>query len=272
MTLRVSDGHGLSVTETAQTSVTELESVVWTHVVGAVAIGNSLEKTAGPGSNAGAVSVVKIGAGDGYMEFSAGNAAQVGYVGLGNGDTGQDGADIEYAFRLGASQSLSVYESGVLLAQATTARMRRPTVSASPSNRGKVNFANGSVVYTSAAQPNYALTVDTALQDTGAMVSNVQIAGQLHDLGPAVGNEHEYADGLDDARGDGAGLAGGIVRVERIRHGRPLFSGNRTILALPLRAIKGRGDAGYDMTLRLERNWAIQKFEVPVQGGVFEHV
>ena len=267
VTLTVSDSHGHAATDTAQVSVAAVESVVWTHVVGAVADGNNLQKTAAPGWNAGAVSVVKIGSGNGYMEFSGGNAAQVGYVGLGNGDSGQGGGDIEYAFRLGASQSLSVYESGVMRgAYGTYAPSDRLRVAV---ESGTVKYSrNGTVVYTSAVPPAYALTVDTALHDTGATVSNVQIAAAsftTSDLpsGTSTKTPTDFMTPAGMAPGSPAGsyVLSGFDTVD-------LFSGNLNV-ALPLRAIRGRGEAGYNMTVRLERNWAIQQFEVPTAGGGF---
>jgi YD repeat-containing protein len=268
VTLTVDDGHGLLATRTGQVSAMQVESVVWTHIIGATPNGNSLQKTAVQASDAGAISVVKIDSGDGWAEFSVANAADVGYVGLGHDDSGQDGADIEYAFRLGPSQSLSVYESGVL-------RGTYGTYSASDRLRvaiesGTVKYSrNGTVLHQSSVPPDYTLTVDTALHDTGATVTNVQIAAAaLTTLdGPPGTTSKTPTDWITPA-----GMAPGSPAGSYVLSGFDtvnLFSGNLNV-ALPLRGIKGRGEAGYDITLRLERNWAIQRFDEPREGGVFE--
>jgi hypothetical protein len=148
--------------------------VTWTNESNVAANGNSLVKTGGCSGcpDAGAVSAQSITSGDGYVEFSgAGDGLR--FIGLSPGSTGTDPAEIRFALRLQGGTA-EVRESGsyrteVSLSGSDTLRIALVG--------GRVEYArNGSVFYTSAAQPSYPMFVDTTLFDANASVSNVVIS------------------------------------------------------------------------------------------------
>ncbi|HEU5057096.1 MAG TPA: hypothetical protein VFU21_11250, partial [Kofleriaceae bacterium] len=89
-----------------------LTPVTWTDTVRVRAVGNDLTKTA-PETlwNAGAVSVESLN-GDGFVEFTTGEATTDKMAGLSVGNRGQGYADIDFAIRLGATGAASVWEGG----------------------------------------------------------------------------------------------------------------------------------------------------------------
>ncbi|HEX7176979.1 MAG TPA: fibronectin type III domain-containing protein, partial [Pyrinomonadaceae bacterium] len=88
------------------------EAVTWKNVTSTVqAVGNTLRKVSGTNTwyDAGASSIKGIDPGDGYMEFTPGEASTWRMVGLGNGDTSVHYADIEYAFYMVGGGGLHIY-------------------------------------------------------------------------------------------------------------------------------------------------------------------
>lgn len=85
-------------TATAVTA-TGVEDVVWTSLVNAIAVGNTITKTSGAIAwNAGGVSSKAIQSGDGYVEWTAGDpATQYQMCGLSNGNTDVNYTDIDFA-------------------------------------------------------------------------------------------------------------------------------------------------------------------------------
>ena len=151
-----------------------LTPVTWTDVVGASAVGNDLSKTAPEASwNAGAVSVETI-TGDGYVEFTTGEATTAKMAGLSNGNGGPGDADIDFAIRLGDGGGVVVFEGGVsrgVFGSYVAGDVFRVQVVG-----GVVTYwQNGELLYTSAGTPTFPLLVDTSLRTPGATVSDVAI-------------------------------------------------------------------------------------------------
>jgi hypothetical protein len=103
------------------------------------------------------------------------DAAGLVMFGLGNGDTDQSYADIEYAIYTYATKGLLlVYEGGA---------GRGSLGSYAPGDRvrvavedGVVKYRkNGVLLYTSTVAPTYPLKVDTSLYSTGATISGAMI-------------------------------------------------------------------------------------------------
>jgi PKD repeat protein len=159
-------------------------NVEWTAAVNATASGTVLTKTGGAtGWNAGAVSRKAIRAGDGYVEFVAGETGTARMVGLSHGDADADFRDIDFAIYPHIGGSLHVYERGVykagLGAYAAGDRLRVAV------EGGAVKYSrNGTVLYTSAAVPAYPLLVDTSLYSSGATVRDTVLVGELVDTLP----------------------------------------------------------------------------------------
>jgi hypothetical protein len=102
---------------TAEPGAVNTQNVVWSNVTGVSASGNTLTKTGAAGWDAGAVSTQSINSGDGFVEFTASETNLARMCGLGNGDSGQNYTDIEFAIQLTSSNGTNgiwVFESGTL--------------------------------------------------------------------------------------------------------------------------------------------------------------
>jgi RHS repeat-associated protein len=139
--------------------------------------GNSIQKVSGTSSwyDAGAVSSQAIVAGDGYMEFTPGEINTWRMCGLGNADGSAYFDDIDYAFFVGPSGGLQIYESGNLRGSfGTYAASDRLKVAV---EGGVVKYyRNSTLVYTSTVAPAYPLQVDTSLNTVNSGVYNVMIS------------------------------------------------------------------------------------------------
>jgi RHS repeat-associated protein len=155
-----------------------VQNVNWTSVSPTLQVtGNSLQKTSGTSSwyDAGAVSAQTINAGDGYVEFTPGNTTTWRMIGLGNGNTAIYFSDIEFAFFVGPSAGLQIYESGVLRGSfGTYAASDRLRVAV---EAGVVKYRkNGVLVYTSTVTPTYPLLVDTSFNTVWSPIYDVVIS------------------------------------------------------------------------------------------------
>ncbi len=154
--------------------------VQWTHLVRASANGSALSKTGATGwDNAGAVSTTGIGSGDGWVAFTPASTSATFMAGLGAGDADASRADVEYAFYLGPSANLYVYESGVN--RASVGKYQAGALLRVAVENGQVHYSvNGKLVYTSAVAPSqYPYVLDTALYSKGGAISSSSLAGAL---------------------------------------------------------------------------------------------
>ena len=153
------------------------EGVTWMNAVGVTTGPGSLTKTTANGWDAGAVSTKSIVAGDGYVEFTAGETNRYRMVGLSNGDLSQSYEDIEHAIYI-HDTGFNVYESGVdrgYFGTYVTGNVFRVSIEG-----GSIKYRyNGSVFYTSTVAPRYPLVVDTSLYNPGATVQGVVLSGDL---------------------------------------------------------------------------------------------
>ncbi|MGH9958103.1 MAG: RHS repeat-associated core domain-containing protein, partial [Pyrinomonadaceae bacterium] len=161
------------------------QNVVWTNVSPTIQVnGNGITKVSGTSSwyDAGAISSQTITAGDGYMEFTPGNAVTWRMCGLGNNNTGPYFADIDYAFFIGGSGDLHIYEEGIDRGINTTyAATDRLKVAV---EGGVVKYyRNSTLIYTSTVAPTYPLQVDSSLNTVNASLSNVVITSNLQNVG-----------------------------------------------------------------------------------------
>ena len=155
------------------------QDVTWTNVSPTIQVtGNSIQKVSGTSSwyDAGAASSQMITAGDGYMEFTPGSTTTWRMCGLVNTDSSWYYADIEYAFFVGPSGGLQIYESGNLRGSfGTYAASDRLKVAV---EGGVVKYyRNSTLLYTSTVAPTYPLQVDTSLNTVNAAVYSVVISG-----------------------------------------------------------------------------------------------
>jgi RHS repeat-associated protein len=157
----------------------DVQNVTWTNVSPTIQVtGNSIQKVSGTNSwyDAGAASSQMITAGDGYMEFTPGSTTTWRMCGLGNTDSSWYYGDIEYAFFVGPSAGLEIWESGNSRGSfGTYASGDRLRVAV---EGGVVKYyRNATLLYTSSVAPKYPLQVDTSLNTVNAAVYSVVIAG-----------------------------------------------------------------------------------------------
>lgn len=157
-----------------------VEDTFFTSVSSADAIGNKIFGLAA--TNSGAITVDSF-VGNGFVEFGATNTNTGKAMGLNAANAANTLADIDFAILLAANGSVEVVESGVSRgsfgAYATT-DVYRVDVTA-----GVVTYQrNGTTFYTSTLAPTYPLFGDAALLASGAVLTNVAIAGGNADLVP----------------------------------------------------------------------------------------
>jgi hypothetical protein len=112
--------------------------------------------------------------GDGYVELTASENDTLRFIGLSSGNTGMEPGSIATALRLQAGRA-EVREGGAYKSEiaVATGDVLRIAVGG-----GSVKYSkNGTVFYTSNAQPAYPLIVNASLLDLGATIKNVVIGG-----------------------------------------------------------------------------------------------
>jgi hypothetical protein len=154
-----------------------LQAVTWTHFVNTSATGTSLRKTGGRNGKADATasSAQTITTGDGYVEFTAANANDDRWVGLGRDSAGTDPSAIDFCLRLAARGKLTINERGAQMGRPLTYQtgdvFRISVVG------GVVTYArNGVVFYTSLQAPVMPIYVNCSILTSGATVSGVMIS------------------------------------------------------------------------------------------------
>ena len=150
-------------------------SVTWTNAVGVTPSGNDLSKSSGTtGWNAGAVSVETL-LGDGFVEFTTGEANTSKMAGLSVGDSGQGRADIDFAIHLKPNGTVGVYEAGVLRGGNFTSYAAGDLLRVE-AKAGVVRYSkNGAAFYSSSVPPGSPLGVDTSLNTPGATLLDVEL-------------------------------------------------------------------------------------------------
>jgi len=153
-----------------------VEPVVWTVLVGVVADGSTLIKTASSAwNNGGAVSTQQFASGDCYVEITASEMTTARMFGLSNGNTDQNFPDIDFGLYPYLDDQLLVYEGGTYRGffgtYATGDKLRVGV------EGGAVTYRkNGALLYTSLVPPVYPLLVDTALYSEGATLAQAVLA------------------------------------------------------------------------------------------------
>jgi hypothetical protein len=149
----------------------EEQSVTWTDIVNATVTGTILQKTGGfdDVGDAGAVSMQEISAGDGYVEFTVGEADTMWFAGLNSVSTGTSWEEIDFSLRFNSAGSADVIENGVYQGGDTNYV---------PGDRFRVAVVNGRVRYSknglflaeSASPVAYPLVLDVSLLSMGATI------------------------------------------------------------------------------------------------------
>jgi len=210
-------------------SGSEPQNVTWTNVAGVSASGNSLAKTAATGwGNAGAVSTQALVSGDGWVEFTVTELNTYRMVGLSNGDSTQDGTDIDFALMTNCDDpgnlKVRITEAGVVrgdFGTFTTGDKLRVAVEG-----GVVKYRrNGTLLYSSSVAPVYPLLVDTALYSAGATVTNAIISTSSGPMSATI--NWLVTDQLGTPRMvvDQTGSLASVKRHDYLPFGEELFAG-----------------------------------------------
>ena len=155
----------------------EQQSVVWTSIVNATVTNTVLQKTSGWDGvdDAGAVSEQQLTAGDGYVEFTVGEATTFWIGGLSHGNPGTTFAEIDFAFRFNGAGSADVLENGVYQAGGDTPYAAGDVFRVAVVGGRVQYFRNGRFLRESASPPQYPLLLDVALGSLDATVRNAAI-------------------------------------------------------------------------------------------------
>ena len=167
---------GLVVSSAAVVNAAD-RPVEWTNQINVTARGNTLQKTAGCQGcdDAGAVSRQRIGAGDGWVEFTVGEANTFWLAGLSHVGSSTRYKDIDFAFRFNGAGQADVMENGVYQSGGDTSYAAGDVFRIAIVN-GRVQYSkNGRVLRESTQTPQYPLVLDTALGSAGATVQNARI-------------------------------------------------------------------------------------------------
>lgn len=262
-------GSGCAQEDALDSAGEPVTSVTWTNVVGASATGNDLVKTAATTLwDAGASSVDGL-AGDGYVEFTTGENTTDKMAGLGNGDSDQGYADIEFAIRLNSSGRVAVFESGVQVFQGGT--YAAGDVFRVHVLDGEVRYSkDGSVFYTSQATPSFPLRVDTSLRTPGATIEDVSIESLI--FWRSVRRAHAVSSDLDKTDPKTAWNAGAVSIATLTGDGYVGFTaGDNTTdrMAGLSHGNDGTGFADIDYAVYLRASGKVSVFESGVSRGGF---
>ena len=140
------------------------QSVTWTNLVNVTVTDNVLQKSGGWDGvdDAGATSVQELTAGDGYVEFTVGEATTFWLAGLSHGNGGTGYADIDFAFRFNGAGWADVLEKGVYQSGGDTAYAAGDVFRVAVVG-GRVQYSrNGLLLRESAGVPQYPLLLDTS--------------------------------------------------------------------------------------------------------------
>jgi len=145
----------------------------WNEVQSVNTSGSSLEKSAGQGWNAGAVTTATIDS-DGYVEFTTAETNTYKIAGLSNGNTDVDYTDIDFAIYPAGDGIIRIFENGV--SRGSFGAYAAGDIFRVEVASGVVTYLhNGTLLYTSTVTPTSPLLVDTALHTTGATINDVTL-------------------------------------------------------------------------------------------------
>lgn len=146
--------------------------LLWTNLVNATVTGTVLQKTGGWDGvdDAGGSSQQQLTAGDGYVQFTVGEADTFWLGGLSQGDDDTGYADIDFAFRFNGAGWADVLENGVYQAGGDT-EYKAGDVLRVGIVGGQVRYSiNGRFLRESTRAPQYPLRLDVSLGSLGASV------------------------------------------------------------------------------------------------------
>ena len=154
------------------------QAVIWTDILNATASGSTLQKTSGCDGceDGGASSQPAISQGDGFVEFTVGEADTFWVGGLSHGDDSTTIADIDFAWRFNGAGWADVLEGGLYQSGGDTPYAAGDVFRVAVVG-GKIQYSrNGTLIRESqTAAPQYPLLLDVCLGSLGATVQNARI-------------------------------------------------------------------------------------------------
>ncbi len=242
-------------------------NLAWANEVNVAVSGSSLTKSGAVGWTSGAVSANALERADGFMEFTAKETNTTRIAGLGNADTNQSDADLEFGVLLRADSVLEVKESG-------TSRGTFGTYAAGDRFRVEVKsgvvgyYQNGTLFYTSGVTPAYPLRVDTSLYDTAATVADVVLEPLIWTNASGVGVAgnsltKSAADGWNASASSTQTLdsGDGFVEFTAIENTR------RRTVGLKTGTTPAQSYADIDFAIDLNESGVLEVFELGVSRG-----
>ena len=147
-------------------------AIVWTNLVNTTVTGDVLQKTSGwdRTDDAGGTSEQALAAGDGYVEFTVGEADTLWIGGLSHGNTDTGFSDVDFAFRFNGAGWAAVLEQGVYQNGGDTAYVVGDVFRVAIVG-GRVQYShNGHLLRESALPPQYPVLLDVSFASLGASV------------------------------------------------------------------------------------------------------
>ena len=164
----------LLVTPLSRSAAAQDPGVTWTDLVNVTVTGSVLQKSSGWDGvdDAGAASEQALTAGDGYVEFTVGEANTFWVGGLSHGNDGTSWTDIDFAFRFNGAGSADVMENGLYQAGGDSPYGAGDVFRVAIVG-GRVQYSrNGRLLRESAAVPQYPVLLDVSLGSLGTTVHN----------------------------------------------------------------------------------------------------
>ena len=155
----------------------EDQAVLWTNAVNVSVVNGSLQKTAGCDGcdDAGAVSQQALIQGDGFVQFTVGEANTIWAAGFSHGNTDTTYSDIDFAFLFNGGGWAAVFENGIYQNGGDTPYAPGDVFRVAVVG-GKIEYSrNGVMLHESQTAPQYPLVLDTSLLTLGATIVNARI-------------------------------------------------------------------------------------------------
>ena len=150
---------------------------MWTDGVNVAVVNGSLQKTAGCDGcdDAGATSQQALLQGDGFVQFTVGEANTIWAAGFSHGNTDTTYSDIDFAFLFNGGGWAAVFENGIYQNGGDTPYAPGDVFRVAVVG-GKIEYSrNGVMLHESQTAPQYPLILDASLLTFGATIVNARI-------------------------------------------------------------------------------------------------
>jgi hypothetical protein len=253
-----SQGAGVS-------NVTLVPVPAWQDASGVSIAGANLTKTGAAGWNAGAALVQTL-TGDGFCEFSSGETSTYKLAGLTHAVTDNGYATIDFGVFLDSAGGVSIFESGVEVANPGT--YAAGDVFRVAANSGVVTYLkNGSLLYTSKQSASPTLLFDASLYSKGATVNGVTLTASSSFWHNTTGVSFSGTSNMTKTSSDGWDAGGSSIGSLSGDGSFTFFTGSTaTYMMLGLtHTVTDSGFATIDFGLFVATNGSVSVFEDGVE-------